>query len=162
MGAVRRLYLIENQNGWVLIRVKNSHTLPVGLGSGPWFTVSNDRSTILYLHNLLSNGTGQKPHHIHIVAQATSSCLPWVSQVLIDYSIPALCQRNSDPVRDIDNFLQNRRGAHDNLIRHFQRAVEAEGSDPHKTYHATAIYEPLGQSDNWTLSFKLHSSWPEY
>ena len=59
-------------------------------------------------------------------------------------------------------FFKSRLGAHDNLMRHFQWAVEDEGSDPHKTYHATAIYEPLGQSDNWTLSFKLHSSWPEY
>ena len=63
---------------------------------------------------------------------------------------------NSDPIRKLNNFLQDYKDANGNLARYLSWLVEEEGPEHQRVHHATAKCEPFGHSDNSVLSCVVH------
>lgn len=59
---------------------------------------------------------------------------------------PSHREHNSDPTRDLNNFLQGYKDGGGNLARHFSWFMQQEGPDHQKIHHATAKCEPFGHS----------------
>jgi hypothetical protein len=107
-----------------------------------------------YLHTQFSSTL--KRFQVHRSYSFASSCLVGFAFIYLAYEAlrtQSECNSaDSDPVRDLNNFLQARKDGNGNFSRHLSWFMTNEGPDNQKIHYATAKCEPFGHSEDLVLS----------